>query len=93
MLKYVQCFLVQTMSNYSTLKPGYFLSLLIAIDQTDTYVFLTEIFVKSTEGVEFECIQRLFLTSEIFSKLIKSGERIRSQKSEISDSVENKDKA
>ena len=60
-------------------------------DQTGTYVFL-EVFKKATEGAEFECVQRLSLSSEEFSKLLKSGNSIRAQTSEISDTVENKDK-
>ena len=57
-------------------------------DQTGTYVFL-KVFKKATEGAEFECVQRLSLS---FSKLLKSGKSIRAQTSEISDTVENKDK-
>ena len=60
-------------------------------DQTGTYVFL-KVFKKATEGAEFECVQRLSLSSEEFSKLLKSGKSIREQTSEISDTVENKDK-
>ena len=60
-------------------------------DQTGTYVFL-KVFKKATEGAEFECVQRLSLSSEEFSKLLKSGKSIRAQTSEISDTVENKDK-
>ena len=55
-------------------------------DQTGTYVFL-KVFKKATE-----CVQRLSLSSEEFSKLLKSGKSIRAQTSEISDTVENKDK-
>ena len=40
-------------------------------DQTGTYVFL-KVFKKATEGAEFECVQRLSLSSEEFSKLLKS---------------------
>ena len=58
-------------------------------DQTGTYVFL-KVFKKATEGTEFECVQRLSLSSEEFSKLLKSGKSIRAQTSEISDTVENK---
>ena len=60
-------------------------------DQTGTYVFL-KVFKKATEGAEFECVQRLFLSSEEFSKLLKSEKSIREQTSEISDTFENKDK-
>ena len=60
-------------------------------DQTGTYVFL-KVFKKATEGAEFECVQRLSLSSEEFSKLLKSGKSIRAQTKEISDTVENKDK-
>ena len=60
-------------------------------DQTGTYVFL-KVFKKATEGAEFECVQRLSLSSEKFSKLLKSGKSIRAQTSEISDNVENKEK-
>ena len=41
-------------------------------DQTGTYVFL-KVFKKATEGAEFECVQRLSLSSVEFSKLLKSG--------------------
>ena len=47
-------------------------------DQTGTYVFL-KVFKKATEGAEFECVQRLSLSSEEFSKLLKSGKSIRAQ--------------
>ena len=60
-------------------------------DQTGTYVFL-KIFKKATEGAEFECVQKLSLSSEEVSKLLKSGKSTRAQTSEISDTVENKDK-
>ena len=40
-------------------------------DQTGNYVFL-KVFKKATEGAEFECVQRLSLSSEEFSKLLKS---------------------
>ena len=52
-------------------------------DQTGTYVFL-KVFKKATEGAEFECVQRLSLSSEEFSKLLKSGKSIRAQTKEIS---------
>ena len=60
-------------------------------DQTGTYVFL-KVFKKATECAEFECVQRLSLRSEEFSKLLKSEKSIRAQTSEIFDTVENKDK-
>ena len=60
-------------------------------DQTGTYVFL-KVFKKATEGAEFECVQRLSLSSKKTSKLLKSGKSIRAQTSEISDNVENKEK-
>ena len=60
-------------------------------DQTGTYVFL-KVFKKATEVAEFECVKRLSLSSEEFSKLLKSGKSIRAQTSEISDTVEIKDK-
>ena len=60
-------------------------------DQTGTYVIL-KVFKKATEGAEFECVQRLSLSSEKYSKLLKSGKSIRAQTNEISDTVENKDK-
>ena len=60
-------------------------------DQTGTYVFL-KVFKKATECAEFESAQRLSLSSEEFSKLLKSGKSIRAQTSEISNTVENKDK-
>ena len=41
-------------------------------DQSGTYVFL-KFFKKATEGAEFECVQRLSLSREEFSKLLKSG--------------------
>ena len=41
-------------------------------DQTGTYVFL-KVFKKATECAEFECVQRLSLSSDEFSKLLKSG--------------------
>ena len=41
-------------------------------EQTRTYVFL-KIFKKATEGAEFERVQRFSLSSEEFSKLLKSG--------------------
>ena len=61
-------------------------------DQTGTYVFL-KVFKKATEGAEFESVQRLSLSSEEFSKLLKSEKPIRAQTSDISDTVENKDKS
>ena len=57
-------------------------------NQTGTYVFLKK-FKKATECAEFECVQRLSLSSE---ELLKLGKSIRAQTSEISDTVENKDK-
>ena len=60
-------------------------------DQTGTYVFL-KVFKKATDAAEFECVQQLSLTNEELSKLLKSGKLIRAQTSEISDTVENKDK-
>ena len=59
--------------------------------QTGTYVFLN-VFKTSTEGAEFECVQRISLSSKKFSSLLKSGKSIRARTSEISDTVENKDK-
>ena len=41
-------------------------------EQTRTYVFL-KVFKKATEGAEFERVQRFSLSSEEFSKLLKSG--------------------
>ena len=60
------------------------------IDQTGTYVFLKVFKKKTTEVANFKCVQRLFLTSEEYSKLLKSGETIRVQTIEISDTVESK---
>ena len=54
-------------------------------------VFLKN-FKKETEDAECECVQRLSLSNEEFSKLLKSGKSIRAQTSEISDTAENKDK-
>ena len=51
-----------------------------------------KVFKKPTEDAEFECVQRLSLADEEFSKLLKSGKSIRAQTSEISDTAENKDK-
>ena len=56
-------------------------------DQTGIYLILN-VFKKATKDVEFECVQRLSSISEEFSKLIK----LEAQTSEISDTVENKDK-
>ena len=66
-------------------------STLKTYDQTATYVLL-KVFKKATEGAEFECVQRLCLTSKEFLKFLKSGKSIRAQTEENSDTVENKDK-
>ena len=58
-------------------------------DKTGTYVLLS-VFKKTTEDAEIECVQRLSLSSEEFSKLLKSGKSICVQTCENSDSVENK---
>ena len=59
-------------------------------DKTGIYVFL-KVFKKASEGAEFDCVQRISLRSEEFSKLLKSGNSIRAQTKEIFDTVENKD--
>ena len=47
-------------------------------DQRGAYVFL-KVFKKATEDAECDCVQRLSLTNEKFSKLLKSGKSIRAQ--------------
>ena len=59
---------------------------------TKLELIYSRVFKKATEGAEFEYVQRLSLSSEDVSKLLKSGKSIRAQTSEISDTVENKDK-
>ena len=60
-------------------------------DRTRTYVFL-KVFKKSTESAQFDGVQRLSLSIEEFSKVLRSGKSTRVQKTEYSDTVENKDK-